>query len=190
MSELIGSPPQENLLHQEDDMQANFHIYLPNSTLFPLKAGDYDGGLRKHFKMDETYDEFVHYAVYHHDLSFYTFASVDAPTDYSEAESEMYFLDRRHKRIIAGQGHLAVYLPKYKDDKLKPIINGTETSFFMRKKGFGLRRLETMNAFTRTFYDEPLLSTEIPTDAERRLWEELVQQGKAEKISNNEFSFI
>lgn len=82
------------------------------------------------------------------------------------------------------------------DDSLKDkpyaLLNLTDKDF--REQGLGNRRLLLMNAVSRMLYGLPLHSdTSIANEAERRLWEKFVTQGKAKKYSQNgvdRYSFL
>ena len=80
-----------------------------------------------------------------------------------------------------GEGNIE---PDHIEDLGIPIDGFTFTNNRYRRKGFGTRRLMIMNAISWMLFDLPLHSSPYQEKVEnRRLWERLVKEGKAEYMS-------
>lgn len=180
---------KENLLHREDDINRIYKEKLPSSVLIPLFDGDYDSGIKKFFQEDPTMI-YYHYAIYHSKSLIYTFVTVDNPISLEEQGSQMFFIDRNKRGFLTGMSSLVLDVHDDQDEGFKPTISWNSTRRLARRRGYGIKRLEIMNAFARIYYNAPLHSEEYMSANERKVWEKLVKQGKARNNSNNEFVFI
>lgn len=176
---------KENLLHKEDDRRTAFSKYFPAGILIPLNPQDLKGVLKGNFREKRSIP-FEHFAIYHKDESV-TLVQVRTETaGWFSAE----FIDKNQKRETVGGGKFIASvdfkrqlrpLPQI-GDYPQPTIVGTNTSVSERRKGLGLRRLLVMNAISRMYFDQPLHSHFVITDEEIKVWEKLVNMGKARKV--------
>lgn len=81
---------------------------------------------------------------------------------------------------IAGRGEVRYHLTNNEDYfKDKPFVGFTETEKEHRRAGLAERRLRLMNALSQQKYGKPIHSDTVITEEARRLWEKLVDEGKA-----------
>lgn len=185
---------KENLLYHEDDVRSAFRQYFPSGTLVPLLPSDIHGyRIRRQLSMDSQegsgWDEI--YAVRHPDESTtYVVAEYgEVQTDRKPTVTQVGFLDVSRRGLIAGQSQMVFvgYPPNI--EKIVGEIWWTDTRWFMRRKGLGIRRLEIMNAFARIYHNASLRS-DGPTEAEIGVWQKLIKQGKAKPDGEGEYVFL
>ena len=66
--------------------------------------------------------------------------------------------------------------------KNKPFTGFTSTEESARRTGLGTRRIFLMNAYAQMNYGFPLYSDTAISEGAKKMWEKLVQQGKAERF--------
>jgi hypothetical protein len=113
--------------------------------------------------------------------------------DIGDTERLTYFVDTRDG-VMTGYLELRFNLTNHSEYFLeKPFVGFTRTKEF-QGEGLGRKRLEIANAYAKAQYGFPLNSDSMIIDKNaRKIWESLVEEGKAEKYmegKNSRYRFL
>lgn len=146
------------------------------SAMF-IHPGDYKTG------------NFIAFYVIHHHLGDITYAARQTKTYDANGDTE----DLVHVISLDSNGNEEEHAeirnnisntdPYFRE---KPFVGYTTTEEGFRNKGLGSRRLFIMNALSKMLYGFPLHSDTLISEEAKRLWERLVEQGKAIKYKEGE----
>lgn len=134
----------------------------------------------------------------------YSFTHANEDITYVGQQDKTYDTNNRTERLTffvdTREGEITGYLEMrlaltdlQRFFKNKPFVGFTRTHESFQKQGLALRRLEEANAYSLAEYGFPLNSDTLLTDEAKRVWERLVEAGRAEQYKENDnprFRFV
>ena len=151
--------------------EENFALYFPHAAIESISYNDLPYRIRKN--LDGKDDCGLALQITHLDLS-KTFVGENLSLE------AVFLQDRDSKNKYAGEGQ--IFLEAGNDEPDIPVVGFTFTALKYRRNGLGKRRLQIMDAVTRSLYQDPLYSSGSPRPEQRSIWEHLVNEEIAEIV--------
>jgi hypothetical protein len=178
--------PKDKFLVAFTEMFPDFRVESISVDKIPTEAMEYFIRKSECFRPEGSYspEDFIEaYKVLRGEGSYTTYIvkEIKEIKDYG-FEEDTYFADVDEQGELIGTSEL-----RYKPDsdkeffKDKPFLGNIRTNPNFLRQGFGIRRIELMDGFSRIQYQNPLYSDEINSEEMIAVWEKLVADGRASK---------
>lgn len=118
----------------------------------------------------------------------------DSTKDPDTNTEELTYLVSTQEGEITGYCEIRFNLSKNNEYfKNKPFVGFTRTHEKFKGNKLGAKRLKMMNEVSHALYEQPLSSDTIITDPAKKVWEEFINGGEAEKFKdgkNDRYRFL